>query len=109
MKCVYSECFVFHGVLRENIREIHAKCEIRKVYSQPNRFYTLYANERMTCLADWMQKNTRSVRQSYGYWRTWYNECYKKKNDVRQSYDHWRVEKEVNANANNYYTLLIVL
>ncbi len=25
---VYSECFVFHGVFRENIRKIPAKCEI---------------------------------------------------------------------------------
>ncbi len=29
---LYSECFAFHG---ENICEIPAKCEIRKVYSWP--------------------------------------------------------------------------
>ncbi len=33
---VYSECFVFCGVFHENICKIHAKCETRKVYSQPN-------------------------------------------------------------------------
>ncbi len=33
---VYSECFVFCGVFRENTREIPAKCEIRIVYSRPN-------------------------------------------------------------------------
>ncbi len=32
---VYRECFVFRRVFGENIYEIPAKCEIRKVYSQP--------------------------------------------------------------------------
>ncbi len=32
---VYSACFAFCGVFSENIREIPAKCEIRKVYSWP--------------------------------------------------------------------------
>ncbi len=36
MRKVYSECFIFCGVFCENIREIPAKCEIRKVYNQPN-------------------------------------------------------------------------
>ncbi len=33
---VQSECFVFRGVFHENTSEISAKCEIGKVYSQPN-------------------------------------------------------------------------
>ncbi len=32
---VYSKCFLFCGVFCENIRKIPAKCEVRKVYSQP--------------------------------------------------------------------------
>ncbi len=47
---VYSECFVFPGVFRKTIHEIPAKCEIRKVYSQPkniektvNSVWTCYA------------------------------------------------------------------
>ncbi len=31
---VYSKCFVFCGVCRENTRETPAKCEIQKVYSR---------------------------------------------------------------------------
>ncbi len=39
LRKLYSECFVFRVVFRENIRKIPAKCEIRKVYCRP---YTLF-------------------------------------------------------------------
>ncbi len=39
---VYSECFVFCGVFRENIREILVKCEIQRVYSRPNKCKELF-------------------------------------------------------------------
>ncbi len=32
MRKMYNKCFVFCGVFHENIHEIPAKCEIRKVY-----------------------------------------------------------------------------
>ncbi len=38
IRIVYSECFVFHGMFRENICEIPSKCEIRKVHSWSKSF-----------------------------------------------------------------------